>query len=284
MSDHSALTVAFLHEAPRAAAQELQRLRLAEAAALVESVPTRIGIPVLTSMIPWHCARLLEALTAAKAGGVLRQLSFADSVSLMRLVNVERRESILDALPTRFARRLRGALTYAENQVGAWTDPEVPTLSLTDTVGDALRVLQASEPASHVFVESEGHEKFVGTISVMEILRGSESAELGRLAVESCAPVSNRDALSSLAFDARWDDYLHLPVVGRRGNLLGGLSRKTLRQALHPQHRPVAASRRTPAAVLLRALGTTSIALLRVIFSGSSSDAAGQAQGAANDR
>jgi Mg/Co/Ni transporter MgtE len=236
MSNQTALTVAFLDRAPRSAALELQRLPVGDAAALIESVPARLCAPVLHSMIPWHAARLLESITADKAAGILRQLGFADSVTLTRLVAAAHREKLFEALPSRYGRRLRSALEYPQHQVGAWVDPEVPTLQVNHTAADALRVFRAADTASHVFLEAAEHEKFVGLVSVREILRAEPTVSLGRLPRANPTPISNRATLASLAFDERWDEFLFLPVVARRGNLLGGLSRRTLRQALHEQH------------------------------------------------
>jgi len=266
MSDATTLTIAFLERAPKAAAQELQRLPVEDSAALIDSVPTRYGTVVLNAMIPWHAARILELLAASKAAAVLRHLSFADGISIMRLVNSDNRDPIIEALPTRYARRLRGALTYAEYQVGAWTDPDVPTLAVEDSVADAVRVIKEADSASHVFLESEGHEKFVGMISIREILRGEQSTKLGQLNVVRAAPISNRASLSSLAFDERWDDFLHLPVVGRRGNLLGGLSRRTLRHAAHAHFSSGSEARRSPFLELLIVFAATCAGLLKLRY------------------
>lgn len=233
MSDENLLTVAFLDQAPRAAAQELQRLPLEEAAALVDSVPTRLSVEVVRSMIPWNAARIFELVEVPKAAAILRQLSFADSVTLSRHISAEHRGALFEAMPARYSMRLRNALEYPQHQVGAWIDPEIPTLRLSDTVSDALRVLREANAASHVFLETDDHEKFAGMIPVREIVRAELTARLEQLGIVDAPPVSNRASLASLTFDERWDDFLHLPVVGRRGNLLGGLSRQTLRHAIH---------------------------------------------------
>ena len=267
MTDRTSLTVAFLDRVPRAAAQELQRLPIKEAAALAESVPTRLYAPVLSAMIPWHAARLLENVTPSKAGALLRLLGFVDSISIMRLVGPDGREPVFEALPSRYSRRLRAALTYAPHQVGAWTDPDIPTLSVADTVGDALRVLRDGRTVSHVFLESEGHEKFVGVVSVAAILRGEQSAKLAALPIVHATPIFNRASLASLTFDDRWDDFLHLPVVGRRGNLLGGLSRRTLRNAVHAQFLAGTESRRSLLRNVMDALSVTCAGLLKLVLS-----------------
>jgi Mg/Co/Ni transporter MgtE len=284
MSREIALTVAFIEHAPRAAAQELQRLAVDDAAALVSSVPTRLCAPVLHSMIPWHAARLLESIPAGKAGAIIRQLSFADSVTLARLVTLTYRDALIDALPTRYGRRLRSALEYPQHQVGAWIDPDVPTLNVNDTTGDALRVLRAASIASHVFLESADHEKFVGLISVSEILRSEPSVRLGQLPLTDSKPIANRATLASLAFDERWDDFLYLPVVGRRGNLLGGLSRKTLRHALHEQHVSSTGSQGSLLRVVLAALSISVSGIVGLVTEKRPYDSVGPMRGPANER
>ena len=267
MTNEATLTLEFLDHAPSIAARELQQLPIESAAALVESVPTRLSAPVLNSMIPWHAANLLSAISAEKAAGILRNLSFADSISLTRLVVVERRSEIYDALPTKWARRLKNALDYPQHQVGAWIDPEVPILGVNDTVADALAAVTAAETASHLFVESEGHEKYVGIVAVRDIVRADRTAKLQQLPILRPEPVSNRATLSTLAFDGRWDECLYLPVVGRRGNLLGGLSRKTLRHAIHQaQHATDAKQQSSLLYQVIVAYGLTCLALIKVLL------------------
>lgn len=234
MSSKSELTLTFLDRLPHAAAVALQELPHEEAYAFMETVPARIAAPVVDEMIPWNAARLLESLTTERATMILRQLPFSDAVTLTRLVQVGDRERLFAELPTKLATRLASALRYPVHQVGAWIDPQVATLSTSDSVMDALRVLRTAENASHVFIEAPGHGAYIGTISIAEILSTTPEQPLENLEIEHTQPVSNRTSLASIAFDERWDTFLHLPVVGRRGNLLGGLSRKTLRESAQP--------------------------------------------------
>jgi magnesium transporter len=264
MSNEVKLTVAFLDRAPQAAAQELQGLPLEEAAALLESLPARLSAPVLNEMIPWHGARILAAVSAARAAAVLRQLNFADSLGLARLMSSESRDRIGEELPTNYARRFRNALRYPQHQVGAWIDPDVPTLSVTDTIGDAVRVLRAAAAASHVFVESAEHALFVGTVAVREILRGEPSLPLEQLAINHVEAMSSTATLSSVIFDERWDELLYVPVVGRRGNLLGGVSRGVLRRAMHEQDTVLSSSRPSLVRELSGALLITCFGILKL--------------------
>lgn len=244
MSSNTKLTVAFLEKAPRAAAAELQQLPVNESAALIESVPPRLSAPVVIGMTPWNAARLLETMASTRAAMIIRQLGFADMVSMARLIAAEARARIADELPGNISRRLLNALRYPPYQVGAWIDPEVPTLSADDTVADALRVLRTADFASHVFLEAEAHGEFLGVIAIRDVLQGDPGIRLGQLRRLRVEPVSNRASLASITFDERWDELIHLPVVGRRGNLLGGLARQSVRRGLHEQR--TASAERNP--------------------------------------
>ena len=265
MNSNTELTLAFLDRAPESASAELQQLPVPEGAALLEYVPVRLSAPLLVKMIPWNAARLVESVSRTRAAQLLRQLNFLDAVSLTRLITEDIRDEIFEEMPSSIGRRLTSALRYPSYQVGAWIDSDVPTLSIDDTVSDALQMLKSATSASHVFLESERHGQFVGAVSTREILSANSTARLRQLKQSRVDAVSNRAALSSVVFDERWDEFLHLPVVGRRGNLLGGLTRRALRQGVHEQR----AFSKEPSASWLRELvasyGLTAFGVLQMI-------------------
>ena len=276
MNSHTALTLAFLDCAPESAAAELQRLPTPEGAALLESVPVRLSAPLLVKMIPWNAARLVESVSRARAAQLLRQLSFLDTVSLTRLISEDIRDEIVEEMPTNVGRRLVSALRYPSYQVGAWIDSEVPTLATDDTVADALQMLKSAISASHVFLESERHGKFVGAVSIREILSADSTARLSQLKQSRVDAISNRAALSSVAFDERWDEFLHLPVVGRRGNLLGGLTRRALRQGTHEHGSTSQNQSASWLRELVNSYGVTAVGVLTLISRAGSSSAGGE--------
>lgn len=233
----SRLTLAYLEHAPRSAGEVLQTLETAQAAAFLETVPARLAAPVVNSMIPWGAARCMEQLSAPRAAGILRALVFHDGASLLRLIRAELRDPILEELPSTLARRLGSSLQYPLSQVGAWLEPDVPVLRDSDTVQDALKLIGFSlVTTSHIFVESADDGRFMGSLSARDLLGSEPSVALSQLPIARIEPVSNRVSLTTVAFDERWDECLFLPVVGRRGTVLGGLSRSALRKGIHEQH------------------------------------------------
>jgi Mg/Co/Ni transporter MgtE len=265
MSDGAKLTLAYLEHAPAAAAKVLHEIGINDAAAFLETVPARLAAPVVNHMIPAVGARCLERLAAPRSAAILRNLAYHDGASLLRLVRVELRESILAELPTSIAKRLHRSLQYSINSVGAWIDPDVPLLSPEHTVEDALRYLRDTRTASHIFLESTSNGRFLGAISVHELLRSEHMAPLAQLPIEEIAPISNRAALATVAFHPAWDEYLMLPVVGRRYNVLGGLSRIAVRRGVHEQHAGTQAAPNSVLANLGSALLLTCTALFRLL-------------------
>jgi Mg/Co/Ni transporter MgtE len=266
---NTTLTLAYLEQAPGAAAKVLQEIGIAETASFFETVPARLAAPVVNSMIPATGARCLERMTAPRSAAILRSLPYHDSASMLRLVRVELRDQILAELPTSVAKRLHRSLQYSISAVGAWIDPDIPLLSSEHAVEDALRYLRETRAASHVFLEDVNNGKFIGAIGVNELLRSEPTALLAQLPIDPIAPVSNRAALASIAFHPGWDEYLILPVVGRRNNVLGGLSRTALRRGVHEHH--VVGSASVPGSLLgniVSALFLTFSSVTRIVIQG----------------
>jgi Mg/Co/Ni transporter MgtE len=233
MNSPSSLTLAYLEQAPASAAKALQEMGIGEAAAFLGTVPARVAAPVVNAMIPAMSARCLERLEAPRSAAILRTLAHHDATTLLRLVRVEKRNTVLAELPTLMAKRLHRSLQHSVNSVGAWTDPDIPLLSPDHTVDDALRYLRDTRTASHIFLESASNGRFLGAISVHELLSSERVTPLGQLPIHEVTPLSSSAALASVGFHPAWDDYLVLPVVGRRYNVLGGLSRTALRRGVH---------------------------------------------------
>jgi Mg/Co/Ni transporter MgtE len=269
MSRRPTLTLSYLNLAPRAAAEVLQALPPDDVAAFLDAVPARLAAPVIAEMVPFNAARCLEATSATQTANILRALPFVDSTSLFRLIDPANHETILDQLSTSLAKRLRSSQRYPRDQVGAWTDASVPILRTTDSVADARRVIgQSPVAASHIFLASSADQTFAGALTVQDLLRSENHAELGQLTAVDIKPITNRTSLSAVAFDPGWDTCLFLPVVGRRGTVLGGLSRSAMRKAMHAQH--VRTEQHLPAPVLqmLSALAATVQGLITLAVGG----------------
>lgn len=262
MTDRPTLTLAFLSYAPASAAQVLEQIAPEQAAAFLEEIPARVAAPAVAHMSAWAGSRCIVLLTPHQAAAVLQHLPFHESAGLLRLIKVQHHAAILDALPARMARRLRGTLTYAANSVGAWIDPEIPSFSEEASVADAMRFVADKAAASHVFLHFPESGRFAGAVSVTALMRSEAARQLADLPIVRVRPLSHRATLSSAASLNEWDEFLMLPVAGRNYSLVGGLSRGGLRKGLQ-EHRN--AGEVIPGSItghMLSALATTCAGLL----------------------
>jgi Mg/Co/Ni transporter MgtE len=266
MSKQLSLTLAYLEHAPRAAAQVLQNFKVEEIASFFETVPARSSAPVINYITPWAAAQCIELISPVRAAAIINIISIHESISLLRLMDGEKYESIFEELPTKLAKRLRNALKYPISQVGAWIDPAIPILSEQDTVQHALKLLRESASANHVFVESEENGKYMGVITVKNLLQYDIDLNLSLLPIKEIEPVSARASLSTLNLDSRWDHFLYLPVVGHKDNILGGLSRGVLRNYMHRQREIDDDNGDNLLGYLLDAIFITTAGIIKLIF------------------
>lgn len=233
MANPAGLTLAFLQRRPLAAAQAIEEIDAADAAAFLATVPARVGAPVVAGMAPWNAARCVERVGAEQAGSLIRAMPYQDGTTILRLISKERVGAILEQLPKRLAQDFTNSLTYPKGSVGAWIDYGVPFFTAERTAADALKSLQRAGGRNlhHVFVV-DGGRRFLGTASLGELVRSAPQTPLAEIMTRGLQPLSNRATLSSVANSAQWDDYSVLPVIGRRKQILGGLTRASLRKGM----------------------------------------------------
>ncbi len=263
------LTLAFLQRQPASAARALEALAPEGAAEVLKQVPVRVSAPVFSEMTSIHAARCAASLPPASIAAICESLPHADASALLRNIDEALRDEVLARLPGKVSRRFRRALVYAHDIVGAWVEPNVPALSESRTVSDARHLLSHIDDysASHLPLVDQA-QKYVGLLSLSVLLRASPNARLETLAWKECPAVLDSYSLATVAARDDWDETTLLPIVNHRGELLGGLSRKTLSKAMRSQgsHEPV-----THASVLAHLMGAYLVAaegVLKQLLSG----------------
>jgi len=237
MNSPAQLTLAFLEGRPESAAPVLAELDPSDAAAFLESIPGRLAAPVLAKMAPWSAARCLEHLSPGRAATTLQRMPFLDATSLLRLIEEDWFEVVLGQMTDAKANDFRNSLKYPKGTVGAWMDYTVPTFSADTLAADTLKYAKRRDNRadSHIFVDQAG--VFAGAVGIGELLRCDRKASLAEIMDRSIRPLSNRAMLASVSALPDWDRYSMLPVVGRKHNVLGGLTRGGLRKGLSEERR-----------------------------------------------
>ena len=233
MTEVPPLTIAYLDRLPGSAAQVIESLQSADAAALFEVVPTRILVPVVERMEKWPAALCLQLLPSERAAAIVAGVSYQSATVLLRLATAGRRDAILEQLPAALARDLKESLRYPRNTVGAWMDLSVPTLSLATTVEAAIVVLRAANGrmADPIFVVDED-QRLAGVLRAEALLRHAGTTGIADLIETGLTPLFARTLLRDAAELAAWDDHSCLPVASRLGQMLGTLARSDLKRGL----------------------------------------------------
>jgi Mg/Co/Ni transporter MgtE len=231
MTKGPVLTIAYLERLPESAAKVIAGMRPQDAAALFETLPTRIVTPIVEKMEKWPAARCLQHLSMENAAAILGEISYQDAMVLLRLTPVERREEILTQLSSRLARDLKESLRYPRNCVGAWMDLTVPSLSLNATVKDAVAVARAGPFGDSIFVV-DNDQRLAGVVRAETLLRYSAGTRLADIIQTGLKPLFSRTLLREAALEPAWNEFLRLPVAGRNGQLLGALSRHDMMDGL----------------------------------------------------
>lgn len=118
-------------------------------------------------------------------------------------------------------------------RIGRRLDGLRPLFKPGNTVADGLKFAKqrGGRRDLHIFVGNSRRE-LVGAVSVGDLVRSDPQTKLSEIMDPGVQALSNRATLASVADQPQWDDYPMLPVVGRRKQVLGGLSRSSLSKGL----------------------------------------------------
>lgn len=230
------LTLSFLSSHPQAAAAVLDAMETSVAVRLFASLPARVAAPVLTVMQPDQAARVVAALPPVLAASMVRAMPYLDRVTVLRLLSDQERAAIFVELPSRVIRDVTRSLAYPQGTVGAWMESSIAVFRTSSRVSDACRYVQRNQTRtlSHVFLLGPGR-RLHGAVALASLIRFAGTTQLADIERSTVQPLSNRARIVEVSRQPAWDEFTTLPVVGRKGNVLGGLSRTNLRRALRAQ-------------------------------------------------
>jgi magnesium transporter len=267
MTELPELTLAYLRQRPESAARALEGLTSEDAAGIMQRAPSRIAAPVLAAMTTLYAARCVAQLPPDVAAAHCDELAWSDSAGLLRTLDESARNSLLGEMPASKARRFRRSLDYADDTIGAWMELDAASLQADRCVADAARLLtgMTGYAESHLLL-TDAAQRYTGAVPLGTLLSSIPGTALETLALKDLRPLRDTASLASALTAQDWERSTILPVVNHRGELLGGLTRRTLRRALQDvseQHRD------EPPSVfshLLRAYLSSGEGLLRLLL------------------
>lgn len=257
------LAVGFIRAYPDSAAAVLEGVAPEAVGAFLGGIPRPVAALALGHMLPGHAARALSAMETDAAAALAGDLPAASAAAILRHVAREARAALLDRMPARAQAACTLLLTFARDQVGAWMEPEVVTVTADATAGDARRQLRGQARAflTEPVLVVDRDRVVTGAVPLSALV--GTAARLGLAAARADGPpaVRGRTAVAAAARHPGWQSHDVLVVADRHGKLIGVLRHRDLRRALG-ENRPAPAPEGAPAGTgLLEAYGAAFLAL-----------------------
>ena len=230
MNSERDLAQSYMKHRPIAAARVLERLSPEACQPVFASVATPVAAQVLVEMLPSHAARCLAEMDPGAAAGVLDKMSSGNAAVMLRPVEESRRRAVLEELPALRRRSIELLLTYPRTMIGAWIEPAVFVLRGSVTYGEARKALKATADriGHRIFVIDE-RRRLLGEVALGELVRLENRGGLDGL--EPPAALRTRSSLDAARQHPDWRHALEMPVVNRRNEFAGVVTREVLMEA-----------------------------------------------------
>ena len=213
------------------AALILERLTPETAARYVEGLPPRLGAGLLQRMVPAFGAQCVACLSAVPFEQIIAALPLDRAAGLLRRLDSEQQERLLQQAPTGLAALLGRLLRHPENCAAALLDPRVLALPQDITVSEALaRVRQLPSQALYYLYVIDREQKLVGVLNLRELMLAAPKIPLTAVMHREVSAVTALADRSAILDHPGWHQVHALPVVDDHGIFLGVLRYETLRR------------------------------------------------------
>jgi len=231
MHSSAKLTLALIDRRPDAAAQVLASISGEDAAAFMNSIPTRYARAALMALNASACAAIIRHMDVTSASAVIRDMEFGASAAVLRQLQPAQRQALLQGLPGGRKTAFEKSLAFPPDSVGAVMTTDIPLLFQSDEVKQGLVLLKKhTENSIDAIFVVDKKRQYMGTVHVLELLRHAPSTALESLLDDACPGVSANARLAQIEDLPAWQLHRQLPVLSRQGEVIGAIERKTYHQ------------------------------------------------------
>jgi len=196
------------------------------AAELLTLLPDEVAADTLTAMLPDRQVQVFGEFEDEQAVRLLARMRANDAANLLRRLTVETTKGFLKRLPKARSEKFVDLLRYPEATVGGIMTNDMVTLTLDQTVREALLRLRDNlkqTDFTHFLyvVESEASPLLRGTITLQELIVANDESTLNEIMniyVMTLDPLEPADAGAYRVINSH---LAAMPVIGREKQLLG---------------------------------------------------------------
>lgn len=218
----ASLVQSFVESHPEGAAHALEGIDPAEAAQVLEQLPPALVGPVVERLTAHTAGAVLGQLGPARTQELLEAMTPRQAAVALQHLEAAQREAALASLPADTARRLRALLRYPPETAGGMMDPQVVSLAIDLTVGEAIAVLRRiPRQALYYLYVTDREGVLIGVVHMRDLLLAASDERIEpyvQRQVTSVPATMDREEVAGVMLQRR---YIALPVIDAEGRLLG---------------------------------------------------------------
>lgn len=232
--------------------QRLRRLHPAQIADIVEGASHEEGEEIIETvesdvdltadvfeeLDPEHQVEFLKSRSDDEVARVLERMAPDDAADLLGELDQTRRKPVFDLLAAAQQHKLRKLLEFHPSTAGGTMSPDYVWVVGSATAAMAIEALRTDDRTPHqllstVFVTDQDG-KFVGSISLIDLLRSNRDRRVDDLPLTNCSVHGNTDFADVTLVMADYN-LSALAVIDGARNLIGAISADDVIEALVPE-------------------------------------------------
>lgn len=230
MTQANPLKIAYAHRFPGEVATYLAKQGGAAITQSLDGLPDEVAAGLVARLPHGHAMRLLASQEDQQIVVWLDAAALDHALAILLHIDADRRTRILDALPSRRARRtLRRLVLYPRETIGATVNAAAMRLDADMALGEAIELLRSDEPATEPtiwLIDDQGN--YQGLLDLGRALAArSDRSRLSEFLVR-VKPIRAETTLASARGYREWLEHPELPVIDEAGHLLGSITHSRL--------------------------------------------------------
>ena len=169
-------------------------------------------------------ANIMDALGKEKASDILEEMDTDEAADFLGEITPEESRELLDLMPKEEAEEIEELLKYEENTAGSIMNNEFVALPEDITAEEAINKIRELSPEAemiyYVYIVDR-REKLIGVISLRDLIMSNPKAKILEFMEEDVVSVLDTEDQETAARIIADYDFLAIPVIDRKGTLLG---------------------------------------------------------------
>ena len=238
MNPHSRLSVAFLRDHPEDAAHILEDFPAENAAQLLSVTSPAVAEHLIEHLSPGYAVECLLSIAPSTVGQIFARLDPELQVKLLRQLDFDQRESLLDTVQSGQADAIRRLLPYNEGTAGSLMEAPLANVPEDLSVRDAIRRIKRIRSGLKFYIYvTNANGQLTGVITLHELINARQTITIGQVMHRHVVSLSPAQSLVTVFNSPYWLEYHALPVTDSNNVLLGVIRQKGMRrfqeQSLH---------------------------------------------------